>query len=189
MTRTETIRRRVKSGVIEEQAVRLAAYLGDQGARAVTGLFGPSLVEQALGWDVGLDGDGSDWIDDALAEWGDDVLIRAALAKDALYEESKPDLYGASTSDWRRALEAWTVCPCTEHASRLEESDPGYGCFVKKGKRAHIELALCWARETLCSVCVGEPPLEEWLERICEEVVSWALGDVDPVRARVERSG
>ncbi|MCO5172530.1 MAG: hypothetical protein M9894_40050 [Planctomycetes bacterium] len=110
---------RLRSGELDEERVRLAAYLGDPAARLLLGPKAPDLpVIRARG---GLELNQRRWIT-GLRAYGKEWLVRAAVAI-ARARFTAWDRWDEADERPRRALaaaEAWLACPCEAHA---EEAD------------------------------------------------------------------
>jgi hypothetical protein len=94
------------------EKLRLAAYLGDAGARKRLGSAAPEVPPSD-----------SVWLE-ALGGWGTAILVRALLAiargmTEAGWSEAFPSTSGLTPL--RDALQAWVDCPCSEHAAELPE--------------------------------------------------------------------
>lgn len=111
--RTRWLAERVRAGDLPRQRLTLAAFLGDEAARdALDGLVPAGAGPVAA-------------IVQALAPWGQPVLVRAALAALVATRPVAPpwaDASGATRTPRQAeaALVAWLRCPCSDHQAAVE---------------------------------------------------------------------
>lgn len=193
-TQVRLLRERVRIGASTEELVRLAAWLGDTAAQALS----PSPVEQP--------GDARELLA-RLRVHGWDALIRAQLAiARAAFEEAGGEPT-AQQLEGVQAAERWLGKPCERHAEagRLawkalskERSSVSFAALVPS--RA---VFLAWTYSTSTEVDTAQrvsanqtmmlirdleragQPFASLRASICAELVPWALGLRDPVAERV----
>lgn len=185
----------VRAGRLDPERVRLAATLGDEAARRVSPVEpAPSLrawIDRAVSshWPVAAAGTPLGW----------QVAVRLALAAaHALRASLSP--FGAGSDEALRAAEDWCLCPCLACARRAAEQTgdlpgltwaydvaawlaAGGGVDRRSLRPADLSTPLAevcgaWARD------LGGADRAQ--ARLMAELVPWALGRGDAVRARVE---
>ncbi|MCO5165257.1 MAG: hypothetical protein M9894_02660 [Planctomycetes bacterium] len=173
--RTALLGERLRAGDLRRERLDLAAYVGDEDARAVLDPAFPPPVDLGL-WARGL------------ARWGLEAVLRAGLAasRSAFREEEVKDHLHGLAQDW-------ILCPCDEHTRRLAmivhlarlddlaaELVTASVASAAAPRRVHgLSAPRTWNP-------AGESRVREALR---SEVAPWALGERDPVRERVEAGG
>jgi hypothetical protein len=194
---------RVRAGDLDPDGLRLAAYLGDPGAREALGADAPAAPPDLGDWAVGIAPSGAGardpWTREALAR------VAAAAARAALpaWEEQHPnDRLPRRTVE---AIEEWILCPCEDHAEaalhcsrstreeegtgwleRILEALPPREALLAVQRAARIPLSPAAMPSVV--MCAARATSEETIRAaIREALLPWALGLGDPLRARVGR--
>jgi hypothetical protein len=191
------------TGLLWLPRVQLAAYLGDEAARAALGCTCVSWERDGVRNHAdSCAGHGprlplADWAR-GLARWGRMAAVRAAVAgaRVALAHREA----GLTTATARRAIEAaeaWIVCPCEEHRRTWEhvahERNNGWGlvngpnqwmpcgCEVEGGPLLADTAHLAFCLENAARLA-GEDRVRA---AVLAEVSPWALQERDAVAERV----
>lgn len=100
---------RVRAGRIGPQRLRLAAYCGDPGARAILGAEAPDAPTASKAWFMGLAG------------FGKRVVVFTAILTGRLVEPAWERRGMWLGIEALRSAEQWYVCPCARHRRRATD--------------------------------------------------------------------
>lgn len=191
--RARVLCERLRAGDLAEERVRLAAYLGDPGARLLLAERAPELpvIRARAGlelnqrrWITGLRAYGKEWL----------VLAAVALAHARFAAWTRWDETDERPRRAVAAAEAWVRCPCDAHLADAAET-------VAPAERAVQGLRARTARSAYYALraarVVVEPnyrvlgleyepaqDAEALRQALRAELVPWLVGHADPVAAR-----
>ncbi len=180
---------RLPRGEISAERVRLASFLGDEGARLALRIDKPETPA-----------DPSSWVA-ALREYGgDEAYVRAALAGWILMQERRLACERVIAPQQRdesrelvRVIQDWILCPCERHADAASEAAfraraRGWALIDERGESpVSIERIRRWAWFVLMAchdpeVRGGCLETSRFRAYIAENLLPWVLGHESPPR-------
>jgi hypothetical protein len=209
-SRSDLLRRKLRSGQITRDRLELAAYCGDDAAAAVVESSGEF---DSLG--------NEEWVD-GLRKWGGTVVVRAIVALARRFQcDWKPGVGAGDLDSGLCAVERWIMCPCAAHGREAIENRitaGGWGWINRYAetipRRANMKARRAGLAGEMAALAIKEldqpgthvnfwPQLWKltvpmpWNKAdespaflrlvICTELISWAIGEFDPVVERVAK--
>jgi hypothetical protein len=191
LARAQSIREKIRSGILPQEKVELAAHVGDEAARFALGLSGdglPAKDEDLEAWWKGF------------ARFGREASARVlvALAREVLWSGTQ-GFEGVAEESFRvvDALDGWIRQPGAETEAALRTTIAS--AVEAPGAAYNLSFAINASQVTgdtsLEEILTGAAqamrymPLRTILIVLREEVVPWALGERDPVLRRRDDEG